>query len=110
MSLYYTIYNTILTYTILTYTILTYIILTYTNLTYTILTYTILTYTILTYTILTYCTIYYNSIETGMQNSALAVVLAQHFPNPILSSLPGAISATCHSVIGSLLAAICYMA
>jgi bile acid:Na+ symporter, BASS family len=47
------------------------------------------------------------SIETGMQNSALAVVLAQkHFPNPMLSSLPGAISATCHSLIGSLLAAI----
>jgi BASS family bile acid:Na+ symporter len=45
------------------------------------------------------------SIETGMQNSALAVVLAQHFPNPQMSSLPGAISATCHSVIGSILAA-----
>ena len=45
------------------------------------------------------------SIETGMQNSALAVVLAQHFPNPILSSLPGALSATAHSVIGSIMAA-----
>lgn len=45
------------------------------------------------------------SIETGMQNSALAVVLAQHFPNPAMSALPGAISATCHSIIGSLLAA-----
>jgi bile acid:Na+ symporter, BASS family len=48
----------------------------------------------------------FDSIETGMQNSALAVVLAKHFPNPALSSLPGAISATCHSVIGSLLAAV----
>jgi BASS family bile acid:Na+ symporter len=46
------------------------------------------------------------SIETGMQNSALAVVLAQHFPNPALSSLPGALSATVHSVIGSILAAL----
>lgn len=45
------------------------------------------------------------SIETGMQNSALACVLAQHFPNPHLCALPGSISATCHSVIGSLLAA-----
>ena len=45
------------------------------------------------------------SIETGMQNSALSVVLAKHFPNPLLSSLPGAFSATAHSVIGSLLAA-----
>jgi len=44
------------------------------------------------------------SIETGMQNSALAVVLAKHFPNPALSSLPGAISATVHSIIGSILA------
>ena len=44
------------------------------------------------------------SIETGMQNSALAVVLAQHFPNPVLSSLPGALSATVHSVMGSLAA------
>ena len=44
------------------------------------------------------------SIETGMQNSALAVVLAQHFPNPVLSSLPGALSATVHSVLGSLAA------
>jgi predicted Na+-dependent transporter len=40
------------------------------------------------------------SIETGMQNSALAVVLAKHMPNPVLTSLPGALSATCHSLIG----------
>lgn len=45
------------------------------------------------------------SIETGMQNSALAVVLSSHFPNPLLCALPGAISATTHSVIGSTLAA-----
>jgi len=45
------------------------------------------------------------SIETGMQNSALAVVLAQHFSNPLSCALPGAISATTHSVIGSTLAA-----
>jgi bile acid:Na+ symporter, BASS family len=45
------------------------------------------------------------SIETGMQNSALAVVLAKHFPNPLLSGLPGAVSATIHSTIGSILAA-----
>ena len=46
------------------------------------------------------------SIETGMQNSALAVVLAKHFPNPTLSGLPGAFSATIHSTLGSILAAI----
>lgn len=45
------------------------------------------------------------SIETGMQNSALASVLAQHFPNPILTALPGCWSATVHSMLGSLLAA-----
>ena len=46
------------------------------------------------------------SIEVGMQNSGLAVVLAnQHFANP-LTAVPGALSAVTHSVIGSLLAAI----
>lgn len=46
------------------------------------------------------------SIEVGMQNSGLAVVLAnQHFANP-LTAVPGAISAVTHSVIGSLLAAV----
>ncbi|KAG5181124.1 bile acid:sodium symporter [Tribonema minus] len=45
------------------------------------------------------------SIEVGMQNSALAVVLARSaFPDP-LTALPGAISATVHSVLGSCLAA-----
>jgi len=46
------------------------------------------------------------SIETGMQNSALAVVLARSIANadPI-ASLPGALSATAHSCLGSILAA-----
>lgn len=44
------------------------------------------------------------SIEVGMQNSGLGVVLARsHFPDP-LTAVPGAISAVCHSVLGSLLA------
>ena len=44
------------------------------------------------------------SIEVGMQNSGLGVVLAQrHFPDP-LSALPAAISSVMHSLIGSLLA------
>merc|ERR1712226_1586338 len=45
------------------------------------------------------------SIETGMQNSALAVVLARSIGADPLASLPGAISATMHSCIGSILAA-----
>jgi len=46
------------------------------------------------------------SIETGMQNSGLGVVLAQrHFPTEPLTAVPGAISALVHSVLGSLLAA-----
>ena len=45
------------------------------------------------------------SIETGMQNSALAVVLARSMGADPLASLPGAISATTHSCLGSLLAA-----
>ncbi len=44
------------------------------------------------------------SIEVGMQNSGLGAVLArQHFADP-LTALPCAISATLHSVIGSILA------
>jgi BASS family bile acid:Na+ symporter len=46
------------------------------------------------------------SIETGMQNSALASVLAAHFPSPQLTALPGCISATTHSLIGSCLASL----
>ncbi len=46
------------------------------------------------------------SIEVGMQNSGLGVVLAQrHFPDP-LSALPAAISSVVHSLIGSLLAGL----
>ena len=45
------------------------------------------------------------SIETGMQNSALAVVLARSIGAPLIASLPGAISATVHSCLGILLAA-----
>lgn len=46
------------------------------------------------------------SIEVGMQNSGLAVVLARSgaFASP-LTALPGAISAVVHSMLGSLLAA-----
>lgn len=44
------------------------------------------------------------SIEVGMQNSGLGVVLARrHFADP-LTAVPGAISAVCHSVLGSLAA------
>ena len=45
------------------------------------------------------------SIETGMQNSALAVVLAQSIGANPLAALPGALSATAHSCLGSILAA-----
>ncbi|MDX6765430.1 MAG: bile acid:sodium symporter family protein [Candidatus Methylacidiphilales bacterium] len=46
------------------------------------------------------------SIEVGMQNSGLGVVLArQHFADP-LTAVPCAISSVFHSVIGSLLAGI----
>lgn len=45
------------------------------------------------------------SIETGMQNSALAVVLAQSIGANPLAGLPGALSATAHSCLGSILAA-----
>jgi len=51
------------------------------------------------------------SIEVGMQNSGLGVVLArEHFTNAAtgvsLAALPCAISATVHSVVGSILAGI----
>ncbi len=47
------------------------------------------------------------SIEVGMQNSGLGAALAkQHFAAMPLVALPCAISATFHSVIGSLLAGI----
>ena len=44
------------------------------------------------------------SIEVGMQNSGLGVVLARkHFTDP-LTAVPCAISSVFHSVIGSILA------
>ncbi len=47
------------------------------------------------------------SVEVGMQNSGLAVVLAQrNFPHLPTAATPCAISATFHSVIGSLLAGL----
>ena len=47
------------------------------------------------------------SIEVGMQNSGLGVVLARtHFPAEPLTAVPCAISSVVHSVIGSLLAAV----
>ncbi len=45
------------------------------------------------------------SIEVGMQNSGLGVVLERvNFANP-LTAIPAAISSATHSLIGSLLAA-----
>jgi BASS family bile acid:Na+ symporter len=47
------------------------------------------------------------SIEVGMQNSGLGAALAKaHFTSMPLAALPCAISATFHSVIGSLLAGL----
>jgi BASS family bile acid:Na+ symporter len=47
------------------------------------------------------------SIEVGMQNSGLGVVLAKkHFPGEPLTAVPCAISSVFHSVIGSVLAGI----
>lgn len=51
------------------------------------------------------------SIEVGMQNSGLGTVLAKkHFVDPAtgiaLAAVPCAISAVCHSVLGSFLAAL----
>ena len=44
------------------------------------------------------------SIEVGMQNSGLGVVLAGQFQNPLVA-IPSAISSVFHSLIGSLVAA-----
>ncbi|XP_027341594.1 probable sodium/metabolite cotransporter BASS1, chloroplastic [Abrus precatorius] len=46
------------------------------------------------------------SIEVGMQNSVLGVVLAtKHFGDP-LTTVPCAVSSVCHSIFGSILAGI----
>ncbi|PWA47571.1 SH2 domain protein A [Artemisia annua] len=43
------------------------------------------------------------SIEVGMQNSVLGVVLAtQHFGNP-LTAVPCAVSSVCHSILGNII-------
>jgi hypothetical protein len=50
------------------------------------------------------------AIETGIQSCALAVVLAtRHFPAPLLTALPGALSSPIQSILGSLLAMYWYM-
>jgi BASS family bile acid:Na+ symporter len=47
------------------------------------------------------------SVEVGMQNSGLGAALAkEHFAQMPPAALPCAISATFHSVIGSLLAGV----
>ncbi|KAK2422743.1 putative sodium/metabolite cotransporter BASS1, chloroplastic [Trifolium repens] len=46
------------------------------------------------------------SIEVGMQNSVLGVVLAaKHFGDP-LTTVPCAVSSVCHSIFGSILAGV----
>ncbi|XWS27409.1 hypothetical protein CRYUN_Cryun26dG0112600 [Craigia yunnanensis] len=46
------------------------------------------------------------SIEVGMQNSVLGIILAtQHFQNP-LTAVPCAVSSVCQSIFGSILAGI----
>jgi BASS family bile acid:Na+ symporter len=48
------------------------------------------------------------SIEVGMQNSGLATELARsNFPNFALATVPGAISALTHCILGSLAAGAC---
>jgi len=48
------------------------------------------------------------SIEVGMQNSGLATELARsNFPNYSLATVPGAISALTHCILGSIAAGLC---
>ncbi|MCH8157049.1 MAG: bile acid:sodium symporter family protein, partial [Nitrospinae bacterium] len=48
------------------------------------------------------------SIEVGMQNSGLATELARsNFPDFALATVPGAISALTHCIMGSLVAGLC---
>ena len=50
------------------------------------------------------------SIEVGMQNSGLATELARNnFPLFTLATVPGAISALVHCILGSLLAGVCLL-
>ena len=47
------------------------------------------------------------SIEVGMQNSGLGAVLAKtRFAAEPLTAVPSALSSVCHSLLGSLLAAL----
>jgi len=48
------------------------------------------------------------SIEVGMQNSGLATELARsNFPDFSLATVPGAISALTHCILGSIAAGLC---
>jgi BASS family bile acid:Na+ symporter len=48
------------------------------------------------------------SIEVGMQNSGLATELARsNFPSFGLATVPGAISALTHCILGSIVAGLC---
>ena len=48
------------------------------------------------------------SIEVGMQNSGLATELARNnFPDFTLATVPGAISALTHCILGSIVAGLC---
>jgi len=48
------------------------------------------------------------SIEVGMQNSGLATELARsNFPGYALATVPGAISALTHCILGSIVAGLC---
>lgn len=50
------------------------------------------------------------SVEVGMQNSGLATELARHnFPSYGLATVPGAISALTHCIIGCIVAGLCRM-
>lgn len=51
------------------------------------------------------------SVEVGMQNSGLATELARSsFPNFGLATVPGAISALTHCILGSLMVGLCRLA
>jgi BASS family bile acid:Na+ symporter len=48
------------------------------------------------------------SIEVGMQNSGLATELARsNFPDFTMATVPGAISALTHCILGSIAAGLC---
>lgn len=50
------------------------------------------------------------SVEVGMQNSGLATELARHnFPSFGLATVPGAISALTHCIVGCIVAGLCRM-